>query len=268
MTINTSTLINQLEKNYGDWGKILTTSEFMETVTRELAEHNYKKQNSRLVFSVCPDDVNRLTSLNTIENVLKDKYDGEFHLGGLGAYPMGGVSGIVAASHHPPDNIINGERKGGNLIFFISPHFGVIEIEKYIYGKIIRPGQEKITDSCGAIMGFLNILKEAGETNRFQIAGDPNNIDPTRTVLHSELINNYSEELNEILDINNKNEQVLDIFKLNYDLVINKIENMIRDFLKIEKEHFMGNIALIGGITVNKSSGDLFILREIIYPMN
>jgi len=259
-------LLQQTEGDYQDWGNLLDISEFMDKVTSELSEQGFENANSRLVFSVCPDDVNRLQGLNTIENSLTEQYNSEFHLGGLGAYPMGGVSGIIAASHHPPDRIKNGQRKGGNLIFFISPHMGLIEKENYIYGKIIRPGQEKITSSCGAMMGFLDALKEAGSPEDFEITPDPNTVDPTRTVLHSELLNNHNNWLNEILQMDDTNDQVIDLFKLNYDLVMNKADDMIEKFLKLEGDHFEGNIAVIGGITLNTVSGDNFILKEIKFP--
>ncbi|TXT67586.1 MAG: hypothetical protein BAJALOKI1v1_50026 [Promethearchaeota archaeon] len=266
MVLTTADELSQLKNDYGDWGKVLTINDFIETIKADLSENQFLRRNSRLVFSVCPDDVNRLEALDTIEDALKENYDGEFHLGGLGAYPMGGVSGIIAASHHPPDNIIDGNRIGGNLIFFISPHLGIIEKEEFLYGKIVRPGQQKITNSCGAMMGFLGALKEAGSAESFQIAPDPNDLDPTRIALHNALIQNYADTLNHILILQNENQQIIDMFKLNYNLVASKAKKMIETFLQIEKDHFEGNIALIGGITVNTPAGDHFILKEIAYP--
>ncbi len=264
-----SEFFENLKKVYGDWGKVVNINGFMEEVNKNLSENGFKKEDSRLVFSVCPDDVNRLYEIQNIENALTKEYNGEFHLGGLGAYPMGGVSGIIAASHHPPDDMSNGNRKHGNLIFFISPHMGVIKKDdKLIYGKIIRPGQEKITSSCGAMMGFLSQLKQDGSPENFKIAPDPSYTDPTRIVLHSDLINNYSKELKNILSIRDDNEQVLELFKLNYDVVVNKSKEIIKLFLEKEKEHFKGKVALIAGITVNVPSMDHFILKEITCPMN
>lgn len=263
-----SKFFEQIKNDFDNWGKACIINDFMEDVKKSLKEKKFKKENSRLIFSVCPDDVNRLQEIKTIENALKGEYGGEFHLGGLGAYPIGGVSGITAASHHPPDNIINGDRKDGNLIFFVSPHMGLIEKENFIYGKIIRPGQIKVTSSCGAMMGFLGALKQAGTPESFNIAPDGNNTDPTRMVLHQELISNYSDRLKDILAIENDNKQVIEMFKLNYDVVINKAKQMIKEFLEKEKDHFKGNIALIGGITVNVTTRDHFILKDITYPTN
>jgi hypothetical protein len=268
MKSTNSDYINQLNSDYGSWGKVYTLSDFLGKVKKNLDEKDFKRENSRLVFCVCPDDINRLQENDTIENGLKKVYNGEFHMGGLGAYPMGGVSGIIAASHHPPDNFINGNRTSGNLVFFISPHFGLIEKNDFIYGKIIRPGQEKITSSCGAIMGFLDALKQAGSPENFKIAPDTTDTDPTRIVLHKMLINKYNKELKDILAIDNENHQVIEMFKLNYELVMKKVIEMINEFIEKEKEHFKGKISVIGGITVNIPKKDLFILKEIVYPKN
>lgn len=254
-------LIDEAKSGFSDWAPLLTTGDFAAKVESELAAKGFDRSNSRLVFSVCPDDVNRLKEINTIEGVLTGAYNGEFHLGGLGAYPMGGVSGITAASHHPPDDKSNGARNEGNLIFFISPHMGIIENGEFKYGKIVRPGQEKITSSCGAMMGFLGALKEAGSPENFVITPDDKKVDPTRMVLHDILINQYGDKLKEILTMDDENKQVIELFKLNYDLVASKAKEMINTFL--EKEHFEGNISYIGGITVNLPAQDTFLMKEL-----
>ncbi|MBD3187928.1 hypothetical protein GF325_13915 [Candidatus Bathyarchaeota archaeon] len=253
-----------LETNFNSWGSYVTPPELIDKILGDFKDKDISRDNSRLVFSVCPDDVNRLTTRETIEASLKEKFDNEFHLGGLGAYPIGGVSGITAASHHPPDDISSGDRKEGNLIFFVSPHVGILEKDSMKLGKMVRPGQEKITSSCGAMMGFLAALKEAGSASDFNIAADDKNVDPTRIVLQEQLINKFSSQLDEILGINDSNKQVADLFKLNYDLVANKAKEMIKEFMA--KEHFEGKIAFIGGITVNLPGKDTFLLKEISYP--
>ncbi len=257
--------IDLLKNDLGNWGKVYSIKDFISDIELKLTENEVNKKNSRLVFCVCPDDINRLEGKEALENALTGKYDGDFHLGGLGAFPIGGVSGIIAASHHPPDDKGEGERNEGNLIFFISPHMGIMGNNgNHEYGKIIRPGQVKITSSCGATMGFLATLKEAGSPETFPIPSDKDHLDPTRIVFHSELINNYPEMLSEILNIENSNEQVVELFKLNHDVVTNKTMEMIEEFL--QKEHFKGKIAAISGITVNVPGKDLFILKNFSYP--
>ncbi|MHA1488503.1 MAG: hypothetical protein ACTSRI_02475 [Promethearchaeota archaeon] len=257
---------NRLLKDFGDWGKVQTIQEFRSDIKKNLSEKDFNRKNSRIVFSVCPDDINRLDDLETIENALTKEYNGEFHLGGLGAYPIGGVSGITAASHHTPDNIVSGVRKEGNLIFFISPHFGLMREKSgdFIFGKIVRPGQETPTSSCGAMMGFLDQLKEDGSPQAFKIPEDKEKVDQTRVILHQELINNYSDKLDEILKLESDNQQVINLSLLNYEVVTKKLDLMIKTFLN--NNHFKGNIAIISGITVNVPTKDYFILKDISYP--
>ncbi len=260
----------KLNDSFKDWGKILTINELLLKVRPDLFEHDFLKSNSRLVFCVCPDDINRIDEVESVEGALTKNYNGEFHLGGLGAYPMGGVSGITAASHHPPDKVENGSRKDGNMIFFVSPHMGLIKNGHgdFMFGKLIRPGQEKITSSCGAMMGFLAALKLAESPDNFSITPDTGSIDPTRIVLHNDLINNYSNELKEMLAIQDENQQVVELFKLNYALVANKAKEMIKEFQIRERYHFKGSIAYLGGITINLGNEDLFLLKDLEYPSN
>lgn len=260
--------LDSTKKYFSDWGTALSINDLMLNIRKNLSENGFQKGNSRLVFSVCPDDINRLEEIDTVEVALTKNYNGEFHLGGLGAYPMGGVSGIIAASHHPPENTMGEERKHGNLIFFVSPHFGIAinDAGNELYGKILRPGQSDLTNSCGAMMGFLAALKECGSPEAFIIAADTTNTDPSRIALHNDLINSYSDRLKAILSVENSNQQVVDLFKLNYDVVMNKIDQMINIFLEKEKEHFKAKIALIAGITINVPGGDRFVLKEISYP--
>ncbi|MFW5895385.1 MAG: hypothetical protein ACOCT9_01445 [archaeon] len=259
--------LDTLDHYFDSWGNLINVSEFMTEINSEFSDHQFLKDNSRLVFSVCPDDVNRLNNRETIEKALVNEYNREFHLGGLGAYPIGGVSGITAASHHPPDNINSEGRSEGNLIFFLSPHMGVIEQDDFSFGKIIRPGQKKITSSCGAMMGFLDALEEAGSVENFKVTPDVQGIDPTRLVLQNAFIDKYPQELQKILDYEDKKKQVTELFKLNYTAVSSKANQMIEEFLEKEEDHFTGNIAIIGGLTVNLPNEDCFILKDLNIPL-
>ena len=255
----------KLKQDFASWGKVLNISKFTEELNTQLKANGFKKNNSRLIFSVCSDDCNRLAERETAEKALTRLYDREFHLGGLAGYPFGGITGITAASHHPPKIIAdNGqEESDGNLVFFISPHVGMIKKQIFIYGSLIRPGQQKPTASCGALMAFYNELKKAGSPEKLNIEIDEFHIDPTRLILQKELINKYSDRLEEIISINEINQQIIELFKLNYDLIVNKLHQMIKEFLRKEKNNFNGKIAIVSGITVNAPNRDYFILKNI-----
>lgn len=258
-----SNYLTELQTHFDDWGELLTPKGFLQRVNNELAEKEFDMVHARLVFSVCPDDINRLKERRTIENTLTKEFNGEFHLGGLGAYPVEGVAGITAASHHPPDKKQDGSRKDGNLIFFVSPHMGLVEDGEFHFGKIIRPGQKKMTAACGATMGFFNQLKEAGSVENFSLNTETT-LDPTKVIFYQTFLNNYADELQEILSIDDEKEQIATLFKLNYTLVNEKATEMIEEFLR--KEDFHGNIAVIGGLTINSPEKDFFLLRNLVYP--
>ena len=255
----------QLIQDFRGWGKVLNIGQFAEEINKTLKTQDFKKKNSRLVFSVCSDDCNRLSERETIEKALTKLFNREFHLGGLAGYPFGGISGITAASHHPPDCCSeDGDVEGsGNLIFFISPHVGLIKKGVFIYGNIFRPGQQRPTASCGAMMSFLNNLKKTSRIENFVIDMDEFYLDPERLILHKEFINNYSEELIDIIAINEINRQVIELFILNHNVIVNKLKQMIDVFLRREKYNFHSKIALITGITVNTPHRDYFILKEM-----
>ena len=256
----------QLQKDWGNWGNIFSVKTLYiqdPSPFKRLIENGFSKENSRIVFSVCPDDVNRLHDRDTIENSLLEKFGDEFHLGNLAAYPIGGVAGISAVSHHSPDCIEGECRTPGNLIFFISPHLGLDLENELLYGYIQRPGQDKLTTSCGAMMAFLHTIRHAENVSDLEeIKVDPN--DPAKSILFRELVETYKEEIIENLHSQDINETILKLTRINYDLVMSKFKLMMQAFL--EKGEFHGEFAIIGGVTINTTREDYFIFRD--YTLN
>ena len=244
---------------------VLDIGECKDVIKEKIMSSDFNGDNSRLVFSVCSDDCNRLEIRENMEKSLTRIYGREFHLGGVAGYPIGGVSAIIAASHHVPDyhSAKTGQTTKGNLIFFISPHVGFIKKDVFLYGRLIRPGQQNPTACCGAMMGFLNELKRAGDVETFNIVPDHDNLDPTRILLHETLIKEYPSQLREILKIEDVNTQIIKLSILNYELISHKVTKMIDEFLRKEYEVFQGKIAIITGITINCISRDFFVLRSI-----
>ncbi len=83
----------QLQKDFSEWGKIFKPSTPLtdeNSPVKQLIDKNFSKDNSKLVLSVCPDDINRLPERKSIENTIKENFGGEFHLSNLAGYPIGG----------------------------------------------------------------------------------------------------------------------------------------------------------------------------------
>jgi hypothetical protein len=248
-----------LNRDFENWGIIFSVKDFIDKVKENFLKFGFNSINSRLVFCVCPDDINRLRERETIEKSLTAEFNGEFHLGNLAAYPIGGITGIIAASHHVPDKIVDNRAKEGNLIFFISPHVGLSTEGGVSYGKIHRPSQNKLSSCCGAMMAFLDQLKQCKSLQDFKILGDEMS-DPTKILLYKAFLNSYSDKLLDIYRIKNENEQVITLAKLNYELVLNKLKSLINYFS--ENYHIDGDYVLIGGITINTSLKDFLVLKD------
>ncbi len=253
-------IIEQLQTDFGNWGTVFNVEGIVKRIESDLGAWGFTVESSRLVFSVCPDDLNRLHERKTVEGGLITKYNGDFHLGSLAAYPISGVTGIAAASHHTPERHDHGVCVEGSLIFFASPHVGVLPGAKPAYGKITRPGQEHVTAACGAMMGFLKSLKERKSCKSLDLnLDDP--LDLARQVIFCELAKRYGAELDAILKIGDEGKQVIELAKINHKLVEESIKKMLQAFLA--KGHCDNHIALVSGITVNAPGEDYFVLKEI-----
>ena len=108
-----------------------------------LTEH-YQADLKKMLFatSVCADDINVSTDFRRVLNR-------PFTLGGLGGIPFTGLTGMIAFAHHIPDN--------GTGFIFYGPHIGITDDGEL--GKMRRPGQAALSNSCGALMLALQRLE-------------------------------------------------------------------------------------------------------------
>src|SRR5690606_5300022 len=123
--------------------KMKTGSEVTETYL-DFLKNEYNSDLSKMLFatSLCCDDINVSTDFR---RVLKRP----FAMGGLGGLPYAGFTGMVAYAHHIPD--------GGEAFIFYGPHIGITDDGEL--GRMRRPGQRHLTNSCGALMLALERLR-------------------------------------------------------------------------------------------------------------
>ncbi|MEX2684114.1 MAG: hypothetical protein Q6373_021270 [Candidatus Sigynarchaeota archaeon] len=253
-------VIALLQADFGDWGKVHDVDGLIKQVKSDLGAKGFTAGSSRVVFSVCPDEINRLRERRTIEGAMASAYDGDFHMGTLAAYPIGGVTGIAAASHHAPERHVKGACIEGDVIFFASPHVGIVPGTRPTYGNVVRPGQEHETPCCGAMMGFLNALKKAKTCSSLELdLDDP--LDIARQIVFCELAKQYKSELDIIIKNEDENKQVIELAKINHDLVKKSLKRMLDAFLS--KNKCENRYALVSGITINAPGEDYFVLKEI-----
>lgn len=246
-------IVERIQSDFGGWGDAYPTGQFIELVTNALDSEVFSRKASKLVFSVCPDDINRLPDRDTIEKALVDAYGGEFHLGSLGGYPICGVMGLVAASHHVPN--------GGSLVLFISAHVGLAPGEPVPYGKVMRPGQSKPSPACGAMVGFLDNLKRT-ENARDTLAFYDRRSSPSAATFFPELVEKEGAWLDGLLDEQDESQQMIALAKKNYEFVMDRFNQFLGKFL--EGGHFKGRHAIIGGLNVNTRESDYFILKDLV----
>jgi len=111
----------------------------------QFLQNEYHADLTQMLFatSLCCDDINVSTDFRKV-------LTRPFTMGGLGGLPYAGFTGMVAYAHHVPDS--------GEAFIFYGPHIGITDDGEL--GKMRRPGQQHLTNSCGALMLSLQRLQE------------------------------------------------------------------------------------------------------------
>jgi hypothetical protein len=115
-----------------------TMSEASHNAVLEIAEREGIAMNSVIVAtSFCFDELNHQPAKMNLPSP-----QGTFIMGGLAGYPFVGEIGLTAFADHIPD--------GGAALFIFGPHIGISRTGEI--GKIKRVGQNRHTNTCGALM--------------------------------------------------------------------------------------------------------------------
>jgi hypothetical protein len=200
-------------------------SHITETYLAYLADY-YKEDLKKMLFatSVCADDINVSTDFRRV-------LTRPFTMGGLGGIPFAGFTGMVAYAHHIPD--------GGSGFIFYGPHIGITDGGEL--GRMRRPGQARLSNSCGALMLALSRLESEDDiyvlTN---VEYDYQQILLERTVMPYK---------HEILVAKNRTKAITEVTYKNID---KQLHFLIR---KAKNEFTCKRIFLLGGIIINTSPG-------------
>lgn len=186
-----------------------------------------------MATSLCSDDINIPST--TFFNVLF----GPFIMGGLGGLPFAGKTGMLAFAHHIPD--------GGSAFIFYGPHIGVTLGGQV--GKMYRPRQSDVGNSCGALMLALDRFKS---NPKYSPKADAD--DHQQMTLESSLLP-YREE---ILDSASPE---IAITEATFKVIDKKIHEYI---VANKKEFHVDSISLLGGIIINTDYG----LDDYFAPRN
>jgi hypothetical protein len=222
--MNKNSVEGNIKRYYPDAAMSCAVDEYYLTMME--SQHGVDQQKILLATSLCSDDINTFCSDYFCARLL-----GPFNMGGLGGLPFAGMTGMVAYSHHVPDD--------GTAFIFYGPHVGITDDGEL--GKMIRPGQSKLTSSCGALMAALKKMESEDKDHPYSPV--INGMDIEQSMLEQYLMPYKSR----ILSSDNS---VQEITEVAYEI----IDRMIKTYVQDAKSGFCcKNIVLLGGIVLNTS---------------
>jgi len=188
-------------------------------------ESEYKVDLKKTLFatSLCSDDINVSTDFRKV-------LSRPFTMGGLGGLPYSGFTGMVAYGHHIPDS--------GDAFIFYGPHIGITD--DGTLGKMIRPGQEKVSNSCGALMLALNRMEANDTYVPVGVDYDYQQIHLERTLMPFK---------HQILTSDNKAKTITDF---TYGCIDRQIKFLVE---RAKNEMYTERVFLLGGVIINTSPG-------------
>ena len=199
-----------------------TGAQVTETYLKFL-QNEYHADLSKMLFatSLCCDDINISTDFRKV-------LTRPFTMGGLGGLPYAGFTGMVAFAHHVPDS--------GEAFIFYGPHIGITDEGEL--GKMRRPGQQHLTNSCGALMLSLQRLQEKEGDNPINLELDNQQLMLDHTIFP------YKER---ILSASSPQQEITEV-------IYEEIHKRIKRLVEMSKLEFnCDRIFLLGGIIINTS---------------
>lgn len=181
--------------------------------------------------SLCADEVNRV-----LEKDFMEKYDYNFHMGGLAGFPFGGVTSFGAMAAHIPD--------GGSCLVVFGPHVGVDSTGKV--GTVERRGRANGGSCCGSAIAASGYVASVS-------GGDAKKADPPKVPLDAQqnfvgnMLLPYADRLEKASD------KMVELPYALYDAQ----KKMMSDIVKAAGGNVAGNgkIAVLGGIQINTPEG-------------
>lgn len=141
--------------------QVFKEDEFVLRLTKALEKRGFKANNTILVTGVCRDEI-----AQPLMEKLGKLWGSIFNISSLGALFIAGKTALRAAMSHSP--IVDDKER---YVFTIFPHIAIDENGNF--GLCKRSGREEKSLACGALLSFLNELKE----KRVSLSFDPLDIE-------------------------------------------------------------------------------------------
>ncbi|MCX6707775.1 MAG: hypothetical protein NT001_06615 [Candidatus Woesearchaeota archaeon] len=227
-------LIGIIQNEFGPEYKVVSFESFGKEKVKEMKKAGVNADNTLVVSCVCRDDI--LHRGNHLTEYFDRKKYGVFYIGGLMGFPTGGVTGLIAASHHVP------EGKNRHLLIVYGPHIGVSSQGEF--GKVKRRGHYEDTSDCGALMGFLKTFQHDAKPGRIYM--------PPKDQLDLENCSLQAKFIPHMRDVIGSANSVVSLTKLAYDLIEDDIFRIVE---RARGEMHDMKIMELGAIFVNGPDG-------------
>lgn len=171
-------------------------------------------------------------------------YTHSFLLSSLAGMLFLGVTGMKAAVSHAPFDKEGRQR----FVFFAFPHIGISE--KGILGEVERPGHEKPSTACGALVHLHEELKE--EFLHFEL--DPSDVE--YSLLKQRLVRRMPL-------FSGKVPSIRELTELTHQAILEDLERLIHQVVEPEKADY----AVLTGIQIHSPGGASYIWEGEMYTV-
>jgi len=221
------------------------TREFPEAVPQEhfvahsyeeLHRHGFRAENTIAFASVCRDEV----TLSLVEDI--ERTWGEvFMFSSLGGMLTLGKTGFLAAQQHAP---IEHDRE--RYAYYALPHIAIDAQGEF--GVYYRPGRQKASHACGALMAFQHELA----TGSLELALDPDDLE--QSVLKQHLLRKLRYG-----DVPN----LVALTRIAHAVIVEELERMIQ--LTVDRAR--SDYGLFTGIQIHTPEGRHFVWPGSAYAV-
>lgn len=191
----------------------------VQRAAKALERYGLDPDNTLYGQSLCSDEINHVKG--GLSNLMIEHWGEVFPMGGIGGAPFVGKTGFAAFASHVPSD--------GHIFILFGPHIGISA--NGTLGKVKRPGQEKHSRACGAVLAAYDSCCEGAPL-------DFDEADMQQSWLRQQISKRLSA-------IQASDEPMLALVRAAYDCVKDSI-------MAILNHNFGdGHIVLLGGIQLN-----------------
>lgn len=210
--------------------------EFVKQTYRILANYGFTGETTIASLGVCRDELTR-----SLLDEVQALWGKAFSFSALGGMMLLGKTGFLAAAAHSPN--IDGKER---YLYMAMPHIGIGQ--DGTPGLCYRPGREKPSSACGALVAFQKELL-SGQVN---LQTDP--LDLEQSLLKQRLISkfNYGNVPN-----------LVTLTKLAHDAIVEDLTRMIAS----HADPAVCDIAVLTGVQIHGADGQNYVWPRILYAV-